>query len=125
MRPYTELPGFGDVVLEESYVLGICASPMTLRIDLDMVLTPRHPAYVSPPAFENECYRRVQIRFVELRRLIWDHSGLQAATDVNGAVDYGHLDDLRWDGEIFELEGDWGRIRAVARRVEINVSQVE
>lgn len=121
MKPYTDIPGFAELVLEESFVLGISAVPTRVTIDVEFALTSGHPAYVPPPPHENEAYRRGQIRFVDVRRIEWADQGVRPATDATGEVDYGHIDDLRWEGETFELEGDWGRMTLEARSVEVDV----
>lgn len=121
MKPYTDIPGFGDLVLEESFVLGVCATPTRVTIDVELALTPDHPAYVPPPPDENEAYRRGQIRFLGVRRLAWEDQGARPATDATGEIDYGHIDGLRWDGETFELEGDWGRMSLEADSAEVDV----
>jgi hypothetical protein len=121
VKPYTEIPGFGEIVLEESYVLGICATPASLRIEGEFVLTPSHPGYSPPPADENECYVRGQIVFAGVRRLVWEEQGAAPATDASGEADYGHIDDLRWDGQLFELAGDWGRIDVTAAGVRLDL----
>jgi len=121
VKPYTEMLGLSDLVLEESFVLGITASPAQVVLDVEFVLTTSHPAYAPPPPDENESYRRGQIRFIAVRRLIWDLQGATPAADATGEIDYGHIDDFRWDGETFELEGDWGQLRIEAGSVEVEV----
>jgi hypothetical protein len=121
VRPYIELAGLADLVLEESFVLGIVATPTRVTFDVEFALTPSHPAYVPPPPDENGAYRRGQIRFVGVRRLLWADQGVRPATDATGEIDYGHIDDMRRDGETFELEGDWGRMTIEAQGVEVDV----
>lgn len=121
MKPYTDIPDFADLVLEESFVLGISATPARVTVDVEFALTPNHAAYAPPPPDENEAYRRGQICFIGVRRLVWEDQGARPATDATGEIDYGHIDDLRWDGATFELEGDWGRISLEAESVEVDV----
>jgi hypothetical protein len=40
VKPYTELDGFENVYLEESYVLAIEARPGTVSFELEVVSTP-------------------------------------------------------------------------------------
>jgi hypothetical protein len=120
VKPYPN-PVFANLVLEESFVLGIIATPTRVTMDVEFALTPDHPASGPPPPDENEAYRRGQIRFVGVRRLVWVDQCARPATDSTGEVDYGHIDDLRWDGESFELEGDWGRMTLEARGVEVDM----
>lgn len=108
-----------EIVLEDSYVLGICATPGCLRIEGEFVLTPEHPLYAPPSADENACYARGHITFAGVRRLVWENQGAPPAVDANGELDYGHIDHLRRDSDMFELEGDWGRICVSAPSVRL------
>lgn len=51
-----------------------------------------------------------------------DEQGAPPATDASGEVDFGHIDSLVWDGNAFELEGDWGRMEVSAARAEVEIS---
>jgi hypothetical protein len=121
VKPYADLPGFEALVLEESYVLGIQASPGSLTLDVDLALMPEHPLYAPPPATETECFRTGRIRFIQVRRLVWDDQGAPPATDASGDADFGHIDSLVWDGNTFKLEGDWGRMEVCAARAEVEI----
>jgi hypothetical protein len=94
VRPYAELPELTDIVLEESYVLGVTALPGQVTFDVEFVLTPDHPSYVPPPPSENECFRRGTLRLFGVRRLTWDDQGRPPATDATGERDFGHVDRL-------------------------------
>jgi hypothetical protein len=96
MEPYTELPRLAEVVLEESYVLGIGAKPSEVIFEVDFVLTKAHPAYVPPPASARECFRNGRLRLVAVQRLLWDEQGARPATDATGERDYGHIDSFEW-----------------------------
>jgi hypothetical protein len=121
MRGYTDLPGLAEVVLEESFVLGIEARPGVVVFEIDFVLTPRHPDYAPPSSSERECFRPGTLRFVDVRRLVWDEQGRRPATDASGEIDYGHIDSFEWDDGRFVLEGDWGRADVAADRVEATI----
>ena len=59
MQPYTGIDGLQDIVLEESYVLGITATPGQLVFTMDFVLTRDHPLFRPfNPAETYECFRR-------------------------------------------------------------------
>ena len=122
MRPYAELPELADVVLEESYVLRISAQPGELTFDVEFALTKDHPSYAAPPSSETECFRRGTLRFVAVRRLIWDGQGAPPAVDASGELDFGHIDSLEWDDERYVLTGDWGQIEATAGGVEVGLA---
>jgi hypothetical protein len=121
VRPYTDLPGFEALVLEESYVLDIRATPGEVAFDVELVLTAEHPAYTPPPANETDCFRVGRVRFVEVRELVWREQGAVPATDASGERDYGHIDSLEWDSGTFRLEGDWGRMEVTATSVQVEI----
>jgi hypothetical protein len=111
VKPYTDLAGFEALVLEESYVLGIQATPGAVTFDVDFVLTPEHPAYAPSSTNETECFRVGRIRFLGVQRLLWEQQGAPPATDASGEIDFGHVDSFDWDGNNFRLEGDWDELR--------------
>ena len=116
---YTELPGFGGVFLEESYVLDVVATPGSLRIELDVVLEPSHPNYIPPAEDERFCFRRARLLFEGVRGLRWEGQGAPSARDASGEVDLGHIDSCRLVDSTFELEGDWGQLEVVADAVRL------
>ncbi len=107
---YFQMPGFESVYLEDSFVLGVTATPGLLIVDLDVVLTEDHPSYKPPPPNEHHCYRRGQIRFHGVRRLHWIAGGTRPAIDASGVADYGGVHELSADGSSFVLTGDFGNI---------------
>jgi hypothetical protein len=122
VRGYVELPELSEIVLEESYVLGVTALPGQVTFDMDFVLTPAHPLYAPPPPSESECFRRGTLRLFGVRRLEWDEQGRPPATDASGERDFGHVDSFEWDHERYVLCGDWGRIDAVSEGAEITLA---
>jgi hypothetical protein len=121
MKPYIELPGLAEVVLEESYVLGIRAEPSEVMFEIDFVLTRAHPAYAPPPSSERECFRKGHLRFLGVRRLVWAEQGAPPATDARGEPDYGNIESLEWDEPRYVLAGDWGHMDVTAREVQIDL----
>ena len=103
-------------------MLGIRATPGEVTFDVDLVLTPEHPAYTPPPPNETECGRVGRVRFVEVHELVWGGQGAAPATDASGERDFGHIDSLEWDGGTFRLEGDWGRMEVSAARAHVEVN---
>ncbi|MCT9081144.1 hypothetical protein [Streptomyces fulvoviolaceus] len=116
---YPQLGGFEHVHLEDSFVLGIEATPARLTLDVELVLTPQHPAYRSPAPGEQNCYARATIEFRNVRNLNWTGQGTPPATDVSGEKDYGGIDALSRSGAVFHLEGDWGAIDMTSDAPEI------
>jgi hypothetical protein len=119
MRPYVELAGLQEIVLEESYVLGVVAGPGELSFDLDFVLTRSHPAYAPPAAGERECFKRGTLSFRQVARLVWEDQGAPPAVDASGERDYGHIDSFEWEDGHYVLAGDFGRIEARADGIEV------
>ncbi|MEV6173289.1 hypothetical protein AB0L99_34415 [Streptomyces sp. NPDC051954] len=111
---YSQLSGFENVYLEDSFVLDVKATPGRVTFDLDLVLTPGHPAYRSPNPGEQNCYVRATVEFPEVRHLVWAGQGAPPATDASGDKDYGAIDSLLWNGDAFHLEGDWGEIQVAS-----------
>jgi hypothetical protein len=122
MRPYTDLRDLGEIVLEESYVLGLKAEPGEITLEMDFVLTPKHPAYVTPPPSESECFRRGTLRFARVRRLTWVGQGAPPAVDASGEQDYGHVDSFEWEEAQFVICGDWGRLDVEADGVHVSLT---
>ncbi len=121
MRPYVEIAPLSELLLEESYVLGITATPGKVTFELDLVLTPGHPEYAAPKPAEQYCYRRGYLVFKEVTRLLWSQSGSPPAVDASGEVDYGQIDTFEWDDAGALLEGSWGRMEVVSSSVEVDL----
>ncbi|MGW3283335.1 hypothetical protein ACWDR3_01670 [Streptomyces sp. NPDC001002] len=105
---YQQLDGFADVYLEDSFVLEIRAAPGVLTFEVEVVLTPGHPAHHPPAPTERACYARATIQFPQVRELTWSGQGSPPAVDASGSKDYGGFDALLWNGSTFHVEGDWG-----------------
>ncbi|MFF5495176.1 hypothetical protein [Streptomyces aquilus] len=111
---YPQLSGFEHVYLEDSFVLGVTASPGRLSLEMDLVLTVHHPPYRPPAPGEQHCYTRARIEFLQVRSLTWTDQGTPPAVDASGETDYGGIDALFRDGSAFHIEGDWGSIDVVS-----------
>ena len=121
MRPYIEMAPLSELLLEESFVLGITAIPGEVRFELDLVLTPGHPDYVPLKPAEQYCFRRGFLVFKGVTRLLWSHLGNPPAIDASGEVDYGQIDSFEWDDSGSLLEGSWGRMEIVSSSVEVDL----
>ncbi|MFD5790502.1 hypothetical protein ACFWH1_28250 [Streptomyces sp. NPDC127037] len=108
---YRSLPGFEDVQLEGSYVLGIEARPGKLMFRLDLLLDPAHPDYGSPLGGDRACFRPAVLCFDAVHGLTWFGQGDPPARDASGEIDYGCIDEFTWVAGDFALVGDWGRIQ--------------
>jgi hypothetical protein len=121
MRPYVEILQLRELVLEESYVLGITAIPGEVTFELDVVLAPGHAQYSPPTQGEQCCFRRGFLSFKVVTRLVWSNSGSPPAVDASGEADYGHIDSFEWDEAGAVLDGDWGRMEVVSSSVEVTL----
>lgn len=119
MRRYVEISQLRDVLLEESYVLGIAATPGAVRFELDLVLTPDHAEYRPPAPGEQCCFRRGSLVFKGVTRLLWSNSGNPRAVDSSGEDDYGQIDSFEWDDAGALLGGGWGRMEIVSSIIEV------
>lgn len=119
MRPYVEISQLREVLLEESYVLDIAATPGAVRFELDLVLTPDHAEYRPPAPGEQYCFRRGSLVFKGVTRLLWSNSGNPPAVDSSGEEDYGQIDSFEWDDSGALLEGGWGRMEIVSSIIEV------
>lgn len=125
MKPYTEIDGLEDIVLEESWVLGLKATPGQLVFKVDFILTTDHPLY-RPPAPGTMWYtRRGELRFQTVKSLQWSDQGAPPAEDANGVIDYGHIDSFEWKPGCYRLEGDWGFMEVAAGDVEVTIDKAE
>jgi len=105
---YSQMVGFADVYLEDAFVLEVKATPGSLALDVEVVLTAQHRAYRPPASGEQNCYARGTIEFPNVRDLAWVGQGTPPAVDASGSKDYGGIDALFWNGSVFHVEGDWG-----------------
>ena len=121
MRPYEQLEGLSQLVLEESYVLDVEARPGVVRFVVDFVLTDQHPDYRPPPPDETYCFRRGELVFSGVRDVAWSGQGTPPAHDASSEIDYGSIDSLRWEPSRYELEGDWGRMEITAAGVHVRL----
>jgi hypothetical protein len=117
LTAYTELPGFENLLLEESFVLSIIASNRFFELAVEFVLTPRHEMYQPPKQDEVECYRKGAVRFRDVESISWMRQMRVPSVDANGEIDYGNIDVFEFDSGRYLLEGDFGRIEIEAGEV--------
>lgn len=110
MANYWAVPGFEDLYLEDSWVLGIRPGGGTLTISADLVLRESHPAYRAPRPGEQYCYRKGLITFDDVTALSWADRGHVPATDAAGEEDLGSFDQFEVEDGSYVLAGDFGRI---------------
>jgi hypothetical protein len=125
VKPYTEIDGLEDIVLEESYVLGITATPGRLVFEVDFVLTPNHPLYRPRSAGTFACFRRGEFRFETVKSLQWTDQGAPPARDATGEIDYGHIEGFEWKPGCYRLEGSWGFMEVAGSDVQVTLDEAD
>ena len=118
---YKSVPAFEGVVLEESFVLGIAVEPGIVTFAVEFVLAPDHVEYRVPPPEEQFCFNTGTLVFSRVSDFTWTGQGAPPATDATGESDYGHIDFLAVEGPAYSMGGDWGTMRIVAGRVDVEL----
>jgi hypothetical protein len=111
MNPYWKLKDLEDVYLEDSWVLSIGASPARLELVIDFVLRESHPDYSNPRPGEQYCYKKGSLVFAPVSELHWTNQGAVKPTiDPDGEVDFGSLDVLQFEDDVWSMDGHFGQI---------------
>ncbi|MCE1177656.1 MAG: hypothetical protein LWW86_01275 [Micrococcales bacterium] len=113
---YSDLDGFADLYLEDSWVLDLVARPGVFEVEADLVLRQGHSEYVPPLAGEQYCYRKGVISFSAVSDLEWTHQGAPAAVDATGTTDFGTFTMFGTTPDGYLLDGDFGTIRIATGR---------
>jgi hypothetical protein len=121
VKPYTEIYGLENIVLEESYVMAIMAMPGELIFELDFVLATAHPLYKQPPVGVIGSFRRGKLCFQAVKSLQWSDQGAPPAEDATGKIDYGNIDSFEWRSGFYRLEGDWGFMEVAGSDVQVTI----
>ncbi len=121
MVDYTEIADLRAIYLEDSWVLGIEASPSIVRITMEFVLTTDHPSYSPPPPEHHHCYRRGALEFTGVETLSWVDQQQHPGTDATGETDWGNIDSMLWESDNFQLEGSWGEMKLKAAKLSVTL----
>jgi hypothetical protein len=120
---YEKIAGFEHVLLEDSFVLDVCARPGSVQVDIDLVLLASHEAYRAPCVGEMHCYVRATLLFAGVTELTWVGQGRRPAIDATGDLDYGGVDLLEQMANSWRFVGDWGDIRLTAESVALALKE--
>jgi len=112
--PYTQLPGFEHVYLEDSYVLDLQINRSSVEFSLLVVLLEQHRLYKPPTPDEQYCYRSGWLRFPNVERTEWLEKSVKPYTDATGTVDYGNIDEFFAVDRHYYIRGDWGELEIVS-----------
>lgn len=109
---------FAGVDLARSFVLSWEVESGILLVDVDLLLTPKHPFYEKPRPAEKVCIRAAVIEFPLCDRIESDHVtvGSEPAAAA-GQLAHGAINGLRRlaDGR-YEVSGDFGVVLIDAER---------
>lgn len=121
MREYTDHPDarLRELLLQESYVLHVEATPGQLAISALFALTERHPDYAPPGPDDYLCYRRGVLVLSGVTSLEWRDQGAPPSRDATDELDHGSIDYLRYDGGQVELGGDVGQFVVDAAGMDV------
>ncbi|MEU5596570.1 hypothetical protein [Streptomyces sp. NPDC020298] len=121
MNDYRKVSWLAVYHLEESYVLDIQASPGLLAVEADLALHVDHPQHRPALPGERHCYLRGTLQFSQVVDLHWVDQGAPPAKDASGELDYGTVDSLEVDGDLYIMTGDFGRISVTASKLSIRL----
>ena len=110
---YWQFPGFENVYLEDSYVLGIKAQGSVVEILIEAVLTENHPLYTPPLPGEQYCYRQMTIKFPQPQNYTLVNK-MRAISGVDGSVDYGNIEEFYRNEQQSYIRGEWGEITIIS-----------
>ncbi len=113
---FSELAG---TYLEDSWVLSVAGEDRYATFDLDLVLTPEHPAYRPAKAGEQHCYVRALLT-ISANGLVFHPSGAPPAVDATGEEDFGNIDAfLEVGDDCWRIEGSWGTLDVRSPHVSV------
>jgi hypothetical protein len=113
---------FRPYYLEDSYVLSILEDSSSISFEMEIVLTPLHPAYGPPKIGEHHCYRRGSLVFLNVDNRIWIERNKVLSSDITGDSDLGNIDIflIRHPND-YRLEGSWGEVQISAKDASITL----
>ena len=108
---YYEIEGLETIYLEDSIVLEIRTDYGSAEFLLDVVLTENNPFYTPPKPNEQYCYKKAVLNFPMVVEVIWVEKSLIPFTDLSGEIDFGNIDSFSYNGNYYNLSGDWGELK--------------
>jgi hypothetical protein len=119
-QPYFEaFPELSGAYLEDSWVLSVAVENRQATFDLDLVLTPQHPAYHSPKPGEQHCYMRASL-VIAAQEFSFRASQAAPAVDASGEEDFGNIDSfVNVGGDRWRIDGSWGTLDVRSPQVTI------
>jgi hypothetical protein len=91
-QKHSNLPNFEKLYLEDSYVIEITNKKSEIIFLIDLVLNEQLSQYPCPLPNEQHCYKRGEIRFLNVSRIIEFTRTNIVFTDANHEADMGNID---------------------------------
>jgi len=113
-RPSYGIPGFAELGLGDSWVLGTQRDALGIVFGVDFALCPHHPLFA--PALPNEAnsFRRGHIRFQGASSATWPRRASTVNYHSIGDADFGNIGSFCLCGNCLPLEGGWGEREVVS-----------
>lgn len=120
IEEYFNWPCFTHIYLEDSFVLEIIKTKNRLSFIMDFVLLENHSNYEKPKINEQYCYKKGALNFDNVSILNCEaNSFFNGYTDANNEKDYGNIDVLYKENEVYKIFGDWGEAQVVCDFISI------
>jgi len=111
-------------VFEESYVLDISSSEKNVSFEIDALVSKEHKEFGKLKNKDQE-YQFVMLEFVNCDMINWISLDLEKARsfDADKEIDYGSIDQFKYENNNYFLEGDWGQVKIQTDEVRLTVIQ--
>ena len=121
---YWQFPGFENIYLEDSYVLGIEAKNASIQILIECVLTEKHPLYSQALPGEAYCYRQMKIKFPQVKSDNLNSLKMRTIPNPDGRSDFGNIDEFFMADGTYHLFGEWGEITLISDSPELVLDSI-
>lgn len=118
---YFDFPGFENIYLEDSYLLGVTEDETEIRFLLEVVLSNQHSKYSAPRTGEQHCYKRGEIVFQNVTKKGWNRKSMIPIADPSGEPDFGNIDVFIQQNGVYQIAGEWGEIYITGSKPELRL----
>lgn len=120
---WAELEIFEGIDLHDSFVLSWEQVEDVLGFQLDASIWPASSHYATPKPNEYTCYKSARLVFSGFKDIsgLKDVADVLPATDANGEVDYGCIDNLEILKNGFRIEGDFGSVAISGGKMSVEI----
>ena len=114
--PYSDLAGFENIYLEDSYVLAFQMGISEAKFWVDAVLLENHPLWRPRAPDEAYSYQRILLTFPGVRETTWHELVVRPTIGPEGEADFGNIDTFVFNDDTYHLVGEWGNITITSDR---------